>query len=87
MAEEPPWHGWRREGHPALHIGMLDGRKLPSLYASESNEYVARITPLASFASAHHARIAMDLLDGLIPTRGWAGDNGAEGPQERADGP
>ncbi len=60
------WHGWRKpDSDTALHIGYMPGKKRPSLYAAQSNEFVARMWPLASFANEEAARFALDMIDRL----------------------
>ena len=56
----------RKDGSKiGLHVGNLPGRKKPSVYVSESNEFCARITPLASCVDEESARIIESFLTAL----------------------
>lgn len=56
----------RKDGSKiGLHVGKLPGRKKPSVYIAESNEFCARITPLASCVDEASARIIESFLTAL----------------------
>ena len=49
-----------------LHVGKLPGRKKPSVYVSESNEFCARIRPLASCVDQESANMLEKLIESLV---------------------
>ena len=60
------FHGYRADAGPALHIGVLPGRKRPCLYLAVTNEFVAEVEVLATFRSEKSAQAAQDILDRFI---------------------
>lgn len=57
----------RKDGSKiGLHVGKLPGRKKPSVYVSESNEFCARITPLASCVDEDSAKVLGKLIEALV---------------------
>ena len=49
----------------SISVGKLPGRKKPSVYIAESNEFCARIMPLASCVDEESARIIVSFLNAL----------------------
>ncbi len=57
----------RKDGSKiGLHVGKLPGRKRPSVYVSESNEFCARIRPLASCVDQESANMLEKLIESLV---------------------
>jgi hypothetical protein len=56
----------RKDGSKiGLHVGKLPGRKKPSVYVSESNEFCARITPLASCVDEQSANVLGKMIEAM----------------------
>ena len=49
----------------SISVGKLPGRKKPSVYIAESNEFCARITPLASCVDEQSANVLGKMIEAM----------------------